>query len=170
MQKFGIICGILIISTLQGCRSLSKHTTIEASTSYCYGSCPVLDLKLSKGVLFYNLIDNTKLNGFYKYNLNTKELKKLDSLMLSVNFESLKEEYVAEIQDMQIINTRILKGGKLLKSIYYYNGEAPKEYEKLIDYMISLKSRKLEKIDTVIKFNTRDKVKPRKMPIPPLPQ
>lgn len=169
MRKFGIVCGILSISILQGCLK-KERITIEASTSYCFGSCPVVDLKLTNGVIFYNLIDYTDYRGFYKYSLNQNELEKLDSLIKLVDFKSLNNEYVAEIQDMQIINTRVFKQNKMLKSVYYYNGEAPKQYENLIDYLISLKSRELNELDTIIEFETRNKVKPKKMPIPPLPE
>lgn len=167
MKKFGIICGVFLISI--SCGTSKKSFVIEASSSGCYGSCPILDLKFRNGEIYYNLIKYNKKEGLHKYILTERENYVLDSLFLKINFNTLKNKYISFRQDMQVYNTRILIRDKE-KYIYYYKDDAPTPYENLIDYLIDLKEKDIIALnDTIIYFPTREKFKNVDMPIPPMP-
>ncbi len=166
--KFGIICGVFIISISFSCKTQKPKRYVEFSTSACYGYCPILDAKVENDKVYFNFIDYNKLKGIYMYNLKEKEIKKIDSLINIIDLKNIKNEYISNREDMQAINV-IVKTKIEQKSIYYYVGDEPKELNELVETILKFKNNKLIKIDTVIKFSTRKEVEIIKKPIPPMP-
>lgn len=170
IRKFGLACGSLFISLLLSCSSNKvEPLIIEVSTSGCYSTCPIVDVKFEKGEVYYNFINYNEKVGIYKYALTDTEISKIDSLLYSIDFDNIKEEYISHRNDMQIYNTKIIHKG-FEKKIYFYEDEAPKPYENLIQYLIGLGSQEVKRIDTVIEYATRKKVGVINMPIPPMPK
>jgi len=168
IKKYGILCGILLINLfLSNCKK-NTNIELEISTSGCYKNCSILDAKLINNILYFNFIKNNKYVGLYKYKLNKNESNKIISLVNSIQSDSLKKEYTSHISDIQTYNTK-LKYKDKIKNVFYFNNSAPKEYQNLINFVLNLKKKKLSKTDTVIKFQTRNKVKIINLPPPPNP-
>lgn len=151
-------------------KNKADNVVIEVSTSGCYKSCPVLDLRFNHNEIYLNFIKNNYKKGTYKYKLTNQELSKIDSLLSIINIHSLKESYTSHRSDMQIYSTRILIENEE-KEVLFYDNEAPENYENLVDFLINLgKNNKLKKINIVLNLKTREKVKIIKLPVPPIPK
>ena len=71
---------------------------------------------------------------------------------------------------MQIYSTRIVIGNKE-KEVLFYDNEAPKNFENLVDFLINIrKNKELEKTNIMLNLKTREKVKILKLPVPPIPK
>ncbi len=148
----------------------ADNIVIEVSTSGCYKSCPILDLRFNHNEIYFNFIKNNYKKGTYKYKLTNQELSKIDSLLSIINIHSLKESYTSHRSDMQIYSTRIVIGNKE-KEVLFYDNEAPKNFENLVDFLINIrKNKELEKTNIMLNLKTREKVKILKLPVPPIPK
>ena len=170
IQKFGIVCGILYISLLSSCvHKKTESPIIEVSTTGCFKTCPILDLKLDKGVIYYHLIKYNEKKVFFKYECNDSDISKLGSLLFSAKIDSLSEEYISYRNDMQIYNTNIFYKN-IRKKVYYYEGEAPIGYENLINFLISLRKKTIIETGISVDITTRKGVELIDVPIPPMPK
>jgi len=168
--KFGIVCGVLYISLLSSCvYKKAGLPIIEISPSGCLRTFPILDLKFDKGVIYFHLIKYNEKKGFFKYRLNDNELSKFDSLLSSVVIDSLLEKYISYRNDMQIYNTNIFYKN-ISKKVYYYEGEAPIEYVRLINFLISLRKKAIIETGTSVDITTRKGMELIDVPIPPMPK
>jgi hypothetical protein len=169
IQKFGILCGSLFISIFFLSCEGSEKISLEISTSGCFKTCPVLDAKLYNNIIYYNFIKSNKDKGTYYYRLNNNEISKLDSLVNSLDLKKIKKEYASQIPDVQVYNTRITYKGEV-KNVYFFENEAPKKYQNLINYILNFKEKRKIKIDTLLKISTRDKIKIIDVLPPPMPK
>ena len=170
-QKFGILCGSLFISLLFSCKNSSNYEfpSFEISTSGCYKTCPILDVKLYDNVVYYDFIKFNKSKGTYQYKLTIDDIDKLNYLIKSLALDSLKEEYASHTPDVQVYNTKFTYRGEE-KNVYFFENEAPKNYQDLINYIISFKENKIVKMDTILNITTRERVPFEEMQIPPMPK
>lgn len=168
---FGVLCGFLVISLFFSCNQKDKSNlkSVRISTSGCFKTCPILDVKLDDNVVYYNLIEFNDKKGVYKYELTLDEISNLDSLIKNISLSSLKNEYASNTPDVQIYNTSFLYKG-VKKEVFFFENEAPKEYLNFINYLISLKDKAKVKVDTILRVKTRDKVKTEKIKSPPIPE
>lgn len=166
---FGIVCGAIFISLLISCNSKKNYQPlIEVSSSGCFGTCPVLDLKLKENKVYYNLIYHNNDRGLFSYELKPFEKSKIDSLFNSVKLDSLKKEYISSREDMPTFNV-FIKTQKIRKRVYFYADDAPKEFEDLVYYLIELSKNDLAKLDTPFSISTRMGMEVIKIPPPPPP-
>ncbi|MDB9837153.1 DUF6438 domain-containing protein [Flavobacteriaceae bacterium] len=166
---YGIVCGVIFISFLISCSSRKNHSSlIEVSSSGCFGTCPVLDLKLKDNKIYYNLIFHNNNRGLFSYELKPFEKNKIDSLFNYVKLDSLKKEYISSRVDMPTFNV-FIKTKNNNKRVYFYADDAPKEFEDLIYYLIGLSKNDLTKLDTPFSISTRMGMEVIKIPPPPPP-
>lgn len=166
MLRFGKVCGALFISLLVLSCSTESTIIIEISTSGCYKSCPVFDLKLDNDTIYLNLIKKTQKKGYYRYVLNKKEHSKIKQMLSNVNIHKLQDEYSSHKVDMQVYNTMLLTN-QSKKEVFYYEGEAPVDYQKLINYLIQLGNKATIRTEA-FETKTRKRVKILDIPIPPM--
>lgn len=168
--RFGIVCGIILISllTFNSCSNKIDSIDIEVSTSGCHKTCPVIDVKIEGDKVLFNLLKYNDKIGFFKYTLTKDEMRKINNLLSIVEIETLKDEYVSNRVDMQVYSVYIFKNSNK-KEVYYYENEAPVELEKLIDEIIKLKDREITECKEGFISFTREKVPLYNIPIPPLP-
>jgi len=170
--KFGIQCMSLWISLLFmfSCATDSQDINVELSTSGCYKTCPVLDIKLNNDKVLFNFIKYTEKEGIYSYSLTPSDKKRFNELLSNFNITDLEEEYTSNRVDMQVYSVMITKNG-VTKKVYYYENDAPKELEALIIEIIKLKNFDLEKSNDRFKVITREEVPIIKVPaVPPPPE
>ena len=160
----------MFISLLFSCKNSINYepTSFEISTSGCFKTCPILDVKLYDNVIYYDLIKFNKNKGLYQYKLTIDDINKLNYLIKSIALDSLKEEYASQIPDVQVYNTRFIYRGKE-KKVFFFENEAPKKYQELIDYLISFKENNIIKIDTILNIATRERIPFEEIQIPPIP-
>lgn len=171
ISKFGSLC-LLVLSSLIliSCKdNYYESLYFEISTSGCYKSCPILDAKLENNVIYYNLIKHNKTDGYFEYKLTEKNIIKLNSLINSVLIDSLKEEYSSNMPDVQEFNTKFIINGKE-KNVYFLENEAPKNYQELIDFIISFKDHEIKIMDTTFNISTRYIMPFNEITIPPRPR
>ena len=168
MLRFGTVCGVLFISVLMLSCSNESIPTIGISTSGCYKSCPIFDLKLDSNTIYFIWIKNSNRKGFYSYSLNKEESSKVSNILSDINIDELQSEYSSNRVDMQVYNTMLFSNG-IEKEVLFYEGEAPLKYQKLVDYLIKLGSKATTNAKP-FKSRTREKVKIIDVPIPPIPK
>ncbi len=100
---------------------------IYASTG-CYGTCPILNVSLDRdgNVLFYGEAYIQSI-GFYSGKIEQKYTDFIFKKFERANINSLENRYSDAITDSQTITTTYLKDGKIIKSIFDYARQAPKE-------------------------------------------
>lgn len=87
--------------------------------------------------------------------------------MHNIPIESLKAEYASNIPDAQVYSTSFVYNNKE-KSVLFFENECLKSYQTLVKKLIHFKEKKIIKIDTVIKIETRKRVPFEKIKIPPI--
>lgn len=173
IKKFLKICTILGIS-LYSCKKVENdEIVLELSTSGCYGECPVLDFKLYKQKVVFNLIEFNSVFGIYEYQFSKIERDSLENLFSKIDFENLKNEYTSSMQDIQTFNSVIYRNGTS-KKVYFYAEDVPNNFYNLTDFVMKYKDFDgLTKLDTLMKFNTRKDLEVIKdegsIPLPPPP-
>lgn len=169
--KYGILCGIMLISIFFQTSCSNNNDTalnIEISTSGCYRSCPVIDIKVLNDKVYFNLIKFNDKEGSFEYKINKEEKEELKSLLAVIQLESLEDEYTSNRVDMQAYSVYINKSGAE-KEIYYYESESPESLERLVRKIINFKNKELVKTSYDFKSKTRGKVPLLEIPIPPMP-
>jgi len=108
--------------------SFEDFDKIIYSSIGCYGTCPILNVSLdrSRNVLFYGEAF-VKSIGFHKGKIEQKYTDFIFKKFEKANVKSLEAEYIAGHTDDQSITTTFLRDGKIIKSVYDYGRQAPKE-------------------------------------------
>lgn len=167
--KFGVVCGALFISLFTSCENQEKNKLlIEVSSSGCFGTCPILDIKFKDEKIYYNLIFYNKKKGYFIYEPNPLEKTKLDSLLNSIEFDLLKNEYTSSRVDIPSFNV-FIKVKEKNKRIHFYSDDAPKELENFINYLVELSNSELLKLQSPFSISTRMGMEIIKLSPPPLP-
>ena len=168
IRVYGIVCGIFFINFFISCNNVKNSMPlIEVSSSGCFGTCPILDLKFDKGKIYYNLIFHNNEKGIFVYNPKSNEQKKIESLLNLIEFNYLKNEYTSFREDMPAFNV-FFKTNTLSKRIYFYADDAPKELEDLVYYLIYLSENDLTKFDSSFSISTRMGMEVIKLDPPPM--
>ena len=110
---------------------LDKIKEVYFSTTRCFGSCPVFEIKLSSdGTLNYNGIRFTNHSGLKTFKLNQTDYKNLTGLIEYAQLKKLKNSYSVDWTDYQ---TGILK-------VTYENGEVKEIQDYGLQGTINLKA------------------------------
>lgn len=101
---------------------------IVFSSSGCYGSCPIIDISITKegNILFQGEGYTTPL-GFYYAKINHKTKNYIFNKFRCANPLNLKDSYSVNHTDDQSLTTTFVKGGKIIKTIHDYGMAGTKE-------------------------------------------
>lgn len=158
-HKFGILCMSMWISILFlfSCSVDNKNFNIEISTSGCYKTCPILDIKVIDDKVLFNLIKFNDKNGYYEYKLNPEDEKHLNILLEDINIDELQAEYTSNRVDIQVYSIIITKNN-ITQKVYYYENDAPKELDLLVKSIIAFKEKDLIESNKHFNIETRKEV------------
>ena len=120
---FGLINGQLR-DTLVFVRTYPKNSgnfeSIEFETTGCYGTCPIMKLKIYKnGTVSYEGIDYTEKNGYYSGRLTGAQLNFVKRNLSYLNFRTLDEHYEAMWTDDETCKISIRLKDKIIKTFVY---------------------------------------------------
>lgn len=91
------------------------------SSSGCYGSCPIIDISITKkGNILFQGEGYTKPLGFYSGNLDNKTKNYIFNKFRRANPLKLKDSYSVNHSDDQSLTTTFIKNGKIVKTIHDY--------------------------------------------------
>ena len=98
------------------------------SSSGCYGSCPIIDISITKegNILFQGEGYTTPL-GFYSGKINHKTKNYIFNKFKYANPLKLKDSYSVNHTDDQSLTTTFVKNGKIIKTISDYGMAGTKE-------------------------------------------
>lgn len=103
-----------------------KIEKIEYSTTMCYGTCPVFNIKINSDkkakwkAEMYNEIDNKIFKGNFQTKITTEKFNELVNLLNYIDFESLKDNYSVNWTDDQSCTLKITYDNGKSKSISDY--------------------------------------------------
>lgn len=144
---------IMLISTFL-CSCSNDNINIEISTSGCYKTCPIIDLKIENNKALFKFIKFNKKEGLYEYKLSSKEKENIKFLLKKINLNELQDEYTSNRVDMQVYNI-LIYNNNVKKSIYFYENNAPKELDSLVKTLIGLRDREMIKSNDDFNVETR---------------
>ncbi|MEN2400178.1 DUF6438 domain-containing protein [Flavobacterium sp. MC2016-06] len=109
----------------------NKISTIEFSTSGCFGTCPVYKLTLNRDSLsifnaqYYNFNENIEITygkeeGVFSTTINKIDFDKLEEILNYCDFENLNKEYHVSHTDDQRGNLKITFNDGKVKTISDY--------------------------------------------------
>lgn len=91
------------------------------SSSGCYGSCPIIDISITKeGYVLFQGEGYVKPLGFYSGNLDNKTKNYIFNKFRRANPLRLKDNYSVNHSDDQSLTTTFIKDGKIVKTIHDY--------------------------------------------------
>ena len=98
------------------------------SSSYCYGSCPVIDISIdNKNTIYFHGESYVNPLGFYESKIDSVKAKYIFSKFGKANIDSLQKDYRVGHTDDATITTTFIKKGKIVKTIHDYGKAGPKE-------------------------------------------
>ena len=134
LMKYGWIC--LMVFSILSC-SQNKFV-LEYSTTGCFGSCPIVDIKVKNDSIYINHLRNTVYTGLYCKKLSEVESKKIDGYIDKIIKDNYQKEYVESIVDVQEVNFILKKDEKTLVECYYQEQVSPDMIHDLFDYLKDL--------------------------------
>jgi len=119
---------------------ISPHLFSTIKRSYCYGTCPVYELRIDlTGEATYYAIKNVELKGVYTGHVSEKWLATLSQKAKEINYIEMKDVYDSPgISDLPSTTTSIVINGKrkTVKRRYGYPSELL-AFEVLFDDIIA---------------------------------
>lgn len=108
--------------------TLPDFDQIIYSSSGCFGSCPIIDISITKegDVLFLGQ-DYVNPHGYYSGKLDTKTKNFIFNKFRQANPLGLQNDYSASHTDDQSLTTTFIQNGKIVKTIQDYGKKGPKE-------------------------------------------
>lgn len=101
--------------------ALPDFDQIIYSSSGCYGSCPIIDISISKdGTVLFQGEGYVKSLGFYSGNLDTKTTKYIFNKFRRANPLKLQDNYYVTHTDDKSLTTTYIQNGKIVKTIQDY--------------------------------------------------
>ncbi|MDN3725517.1 DUF6438 domain-containing protein [Aequorivita sp. SDUM287046] len=98
------------------------------SSSYCYGSCPVIDISIdNKNKIYFHGENYVNPLGFYESKIDSVKTKYIFSKFGKANIDSLQKDYRVGHTDDATITTTFIKNGEIVKTIHDYGKAGPKE-------------------------------------------
>lgn len=120
---------------------------IVLSTSGCFGSCPISNISINKsGEVIFKGEGYVKHLGYFHSILDKKITERIFCKFRRANPLGLNNVYSVGHTDSETITTTFIKNGRIVKSIYDYGNDAPKEliwaYTSLrdLDYILKMDS------------------------------
>ncbi|MDR0229819.1 MAG: DUF6438 domain-containing protein [Flavobacteriaceae bacterium] len=108
--------------------SLPDFDQIIYSSSGCYGSCPILDISVTKeGDVLFQGEGYVKSLGFYAGHLDPKTTQTIFDKFRKANPLALDHGYAVDHTDDQTLTTTFIQNGKIVKTIYDYGMAGTKE-------------------------------------------
>lgn len=108
--------------------TLPDFDQIIYSSSGCYGSCPIIDISISKeGIVLFQGEGYVKSLGFYSGNLDIKTKNYIFNKFRRANPLKLQDDYSVGHTDDQSLTTTYIQNGKIVKTIHDYGMVAPAE-------------------------------------------
>ena len=99
---------------------------IILSTSGCFGSCPIMDISISRnGEVVYIGEEYTKNKGIFEFKLNRKSTKEIFRRFEYSEVNKLEDGYVANHTDDETIITTYVIDDKIIKTIHDYGNRGP---------------------------------------------
>ena len=132
-----------IDAEMQALNGLTNGTHLFSTIkrSYCYGTCPVYELKIyANGDATYHAIKNVELEGFYSGQVSKKSRGALSQKAKEIKYMEMKDVYDNPgISDLPSTTTSIVINGdhKEVRRRYGYPTELL-AFEKLFDEIIAL--------------------------------
>ena len=111
----------------------NKKTNIDFdqiifSSSFCYGTCPVIDISIdNKNKIYFHGEAYVKPLGFYESKIDSLKTKYIFSKFGKANIDNLQNEYMVYHTDDATITTTFIKNGRIVKTIHDYGKAGPKE-------------------------------------------
>lgn len=133
-----IITIILLSFVLNiGCSSAKlnhEEAYIQLSKERCFGKCPVYDLCIYKdGTVVYNGVDHVAKKGRQKFKISDKELKQINDLFASIDFNLFKNNGKKKIRDLPKVKLKYNR-----HKMSFLVGYIPEEVKKIITVLESL--------------------------------
>ncbi|WP_353119980.1 DUF6438 domain-containing protein [Myroides odoratus] len=101
--------------------SLPDFDQIIYSSSGCYGSCPILDISITKeGDVLFQGEGYVKSLGFYAGHLDRQTTQTIFDKFRKANPLALENSYAVDHTDDQTLTTTFIKNGKIVKTIEDY--------------------------------------------------
>lgn len=101
--------------------TLPDFDQIIYSSSGCYGSCPIIDISITKeGNVLFQGEGYVKSLGFYSGNLDTKTKNYIFNKFKRANPLKLQDNYSVGHTDDQSLTTTYIQNGKIIKTIHDY--------------------------------------------------
>lgn len=101
--------------------TLPDFDQIVYSSSGCFGSCPIIDISISKdGTILFQGEGFVKSLGFYSGNLDTKTKNYIFDKFRRANPLKLQDNYSVRHTDDQSLTTTYIQNGKIVKTIHDY--------------------------------------------------
>ena len=94
----------------------------------CYGSCPILDISITKeGAVLFQGEGYVKSLGFYVGHLDRQTTQTIFDKFRKANPLALEYSYAVDHTDDQTLTTTFIQNGKIVKTIDDYGMAGPKE-------------------------------------------
>jgi hypothetical protein len=120
---------------------------IEFSTDYCFGTCPVFELKINKDLSAeYNPIAYNKTEGKFKGIIDQSEYSELTSLLNYINFEKLDTSYSILVTDQPSCTLNITYDNGKTKKIYDYAEQGTFGLSTLYNILFKMRNTHWERI------------------------
>lgn len=108
--------------------TLPDFDQIIYSSSGCYGSCPIIDVSISKdGAVLFQGEGCVNTLGFYSGNLDTNTKDYIFNKFRRANPLKLQDSYSVGHTDDQTLTTTFIQNGKIVKTIHDYGMAATNE-------------------------------------------
>lgn len=168
MNKFGTIFLMVCSLLITACENKNSYV-IEYSTTGCFRTCPILDIKQINDSLYFNFIKHNDRVGLFYVKLTKDQIEEISFLIKQILDEDIQKEYWSEIDDVPSTLFRLKLKNVNIES-YYDDHIAPIEIDTLYKYLISISNEDLKKIqNTKIDISTRKEVDFDTYRLPPPP-
>jgi hypothetical protein len=115
---------------------------IYFSRGICYGKCPEFELRIfDNGLALLHGKSNLSHIGMFEYHLSDTEMKELNSILNETDFQSMDDEYSAQIADVPSVGFKVLKDGveKQIGGNYQFPEPLLAVFKHLDNYVFSEK-------------------------------
>lgn len=127
-----------------------EFESIVVSTSVCFGTCPVLNVRVDStgDVLFFGEYYVLPI-GLYKSVITKERFKEFAARFKKANAKNLKNSYSENATDQETITVSFVKDGGILKTVTDYGYNSPHEFISAYTPLIYLnQSLELDTLDS----------------------
>jgi len=168
MSKSGVIFLMVYSLVITSCKKDNSYI-IEYSTTGCFRTCPILDIKQINNKVYFNFIKHNDKAGLFYSKLTKKQIEEIDFLVEKILDREIQKEYWSEIEDVPATLFRLKYKNKNIES-YYDDHIAPFEIDTLYRYLLSISKEGLVKTKgNPFEISTREEVDFDTYRLPPPP-